>query len=210
MRRPPVSIVVAALMPKYGIGVNGGLPWRLRKEMKYFKLVTTQTVDPAKRNVVVMGRKTWESIPLKFRPLPGRLNVILSRDPSTLRDKMSDELIKNNSGTQTNLMISRSISEALKQINKEMGLDKIENVFIIGGGEIYNECLKDGIVDQVLLTQISSDEQVEMDTFLNIDLDNWTKMDIGKYWEAIGLSGFEVENSESDFKYQFTLYSKRP
>ena len=47
--------------------------------MAYFKELTTRTVDPAKQNAVIMGRKTWESIPPKFRPLAGRLNIVLSR-----------------------------------------------------------------------------------------------------------------------------------
>lgn len=47
--------------------------------MAYFKDITSRTYDPTKQNAVIMGRKTWESIPSKFRPLPGRLNVVLSR-----------------------------------------------------------------------------------------------------------------------------------
>ena len=50
--------------------------------MKYFKELTSRTTDPAKQNAVVMGRKTWESIPAKFRPLAGRINVVLSRGAS--------------------------------------------------------------------------------------------------------------------------------
>ena len=47
--------------------------------MKYFKELTSRTAEPGKRNAVIMGRKTWESIPAKFRPLPGRINVVLTR-----------------------------------------------------------------------------------------------------------------------------------
>jgi hypothetical protein len=50
--------------------------------MKYFKELTSRTSDPTKQNAVVMGRKTWESIPAKFRPLAGRINVVLSRGAS--------------------------------------------------------------------------------------------------------------------------------
>ena len=72
------QIVVAATR-QLGIGVNGDLPWKVSGDMKYFKELTKVTRDRAKRNAVVMGRNTWESIPEKFRPLPGRLNVVLSR-----------------------------------------------------------------------------------------------------------------------------------
>ena len=47
--------------------------------MAYFKELTSRTADPAKQNAVIMGRKTWESIPPKFRPLAGRLNIVLTR-----------------------------------------------------------------------------------------------------------------------------------
>ena len=55
------------------------MPWKLPGDMAYFKELTTRTADASKQNAVVMGRKTWESIPAKFRPLPGRVNVVLSR-----------------------------------------------------------------------------------------------------------------------------------
>ena len=58
---------------------GGSLPWNLPGDLRYFKELTSRTTDPAKRNAVIMGRKTWESIPPKFRPLPGRVNVVLSR-----------------------------------------------------------------------------------------------------------------------------------
>ena len=62
-----------------GIGLNGKLPWRLKEDMKLFKRITTTIQNPndeGKQNAVIMGRKTWESIPNKFRPLPNRINII--------------------------------------------------------------------------------------------------------------------------------------
>ena len=72
------QLVVAATR-KLGIGKGGTMPWRLPGDMAYFKALTSATVDPSKANAVVMGRKTWESIPIKFRPLRGRVNVVLTR-----------------------------------------------------------------------------------------------------------------------------------
>jgi dihydrofolate reductase/thymidylate synthase len=73
----PVKVIVAATASG-GIGRGGTLPWRIPADMAFFKATTLATSAPGKQNAVIMGRKTWASIPAKFRPLPGRLNVVLS------------------------------------------------------------------------------------------------------------------------------------
>jgi dihydrofolate reductase len=74
-----VTLIVAATTNN-GIGQAGKLPWRLPQEMQYFARVTTGESDSkGKKNAVVMGRATWESIPRRFRPLPGRINFVVSR-----------------------------------------------------------------------------------------------------------------------------------
>lgn len=70
------TLIVAATKTN-GIGHNARLPWRLPKEMSYFARVTTAAPE-GKQNAVIMGRNTWESIPNKFRPLPNRLNLVIS------------------------------------------------------------------------------------------------------------------------------------
>ncbi len=72
------QLLVAATR-KMGIGKAGTMPWKLPGDVAYFKALTSRTADAAKVNAVVMGRKTWESIPARFRPLRGRVNVVLSR-----------------------------------------------------------------------------------------------------------------------------------
>ena len=74
-----VTLIVAATKNN-GIGQAGKLPWHLPQEMQYFARVTTGEPDGiGKKNAVVMGRATWESIPRRFRPLPGRINLVISR-----------------------------------------------------------------------------------------------------------------------------------
>ncbi len=81
--KPIVAIV--ACTRDGGIGKEGRLPWKLSGDMAYFKRVTLDTEDvPGARNAVIMGRKTWESIPKSFRPLADRLNVVLSRNPKSI------------------------------------------------------------------------------------------------------------------------------
>jgi hypothetical protein len=74
----PMNIIVA-VDKNFGIGKNNSLPWRLPKEHKHFVKLTTTTDNPNKINAVLMGRKCWESIPYKFRPLKNRLNIVLSK-----------------------------------------------------------------------------------------------------------------------------------
>ena len=87
------NLIVAACGKSLGIGLNGELPWKLKSEMKYFAETTSKTKDIDKINAVIMGRKTWESIPLKFRPLKNRFNVILSRQANySLNNEVSQTL----------------------------------------------------------------------------------------------------------------------
>lgn len=71
--------MVVAYENSRGIGLRGDMPWKLPKDMAYFKTLTSSVKNSGKQNAVVMGRTTWESIPAKFRPLKGRMNIVISR-----------------------------------------------------------------------------------------------------------------------------------
>jgi dihydrofolate reductase len=95
--KPLPLTIIAAVTRKNGLGVNGTLPWKLPKEMAHFRKATLALGNPQKEsnddtvnppmNAVIMGRKTWESIPPGFRPLKGRINVVVSRSS----DKAAEE-----------------------------------------------------------------------------------------------------------------------
>ena len=72
-----LTLVLAATL-SHGIGLSSTLPWSLRKEMLYFARLTTQA-PPGTTNGVIMGRKSWEGIPPRWRPLKNRRNVVVSR-----------------------------------------------------------------------------------------------------------------------------------
>ena len=78
------AIIVAADMDG-GIGAGNALPWRLKADMEFFKNFTIGNG----KNAVVMGRKTWDSIPQKFRPLPNRINVVISRNKAVHRSNVN-------------------------------------------------------------------------------------------------------------------------
>lgn len=121
--------VVVAATENMGIGKDGQLPWKLPSDLKFFKNITTTTSDQGKRNAILMGRKTWESIPADHRPLPGRLNVVLTRSGSF------------DIATVENVLICGSITSALELLAASPYCLSIEKVFVIGGGEILRYVL---------------------------------------------------------------------
>jgi dihydrofolate reductase len=131
------SIVVAADLNR-GIGSKGQLPWRLKGDMKHFRDITTGDG----KNVVIMGRKTWESIPDKFRPLPNRSNVVLTRNTNY---KVPD-----------GVFVAQSLEEALTVKGKK--------TFVIGGGEIYAEAMQNDQCKEMFLTLV--DGMYACDAFL--------------------------------------------
>lgn len=207
-----VVCIVAALLPGFGIGCKGGLPWRLSKEMKYFRQVTSGTFDKSKKNAVIMGRKTWESIPPKFRPLPNRVNVVISRSfTSTLTRKTMDQ--EGKAYYEIN-----DLKGAINELRNTMS-EELERIYIIGGGQIYSQSLD--VSDKLLITKLEIEseelETPEMDTFLQ-------ETEINKSFKECNdkLQGYlpaETElpeptaegdfiNHEKGYKYQYTLYTK--
>jgi dihydrofolate reductase/thymidylate synthase len=144
------AVVVATCKQTRGIGQAGALPWRLRADMAYFKQLTRSTRDPTKRNAVIMGRKTWQSIPTKFRPLDDRVNVVLSRTADT--DSL--ELPKG-------VLCASSLPQALELLGEDTEAGAtIENVFVIGGASVYEEAIAMPACARIHLTEIEQVEEV--------------------------------------------------
>jgi dihydrofolate reductase len=122
-----IVALVAALARGGVIGRDGGLPWHLPEDMAHFRDVTMG-------HPVVMGRKTWESLPERFRPLPGRRNIVVTRKPAWSAE-----------GAER----ASSLEEALALVGGA------EHVSVIGGGEIFAAALP--YADQLLLTEIELD-----------------------------------------------------
>jgi len=161
-----INIIVAA-STNMVIGKNGDLPWHLPTDLKYFKETT-------KGHIVVMGRKCWESIPEKYRPLPDRENVVVTRDKN----------YKTNGAT---------IIHDLKGIFSG-DLFKDKQIFIIGGAEIYRQSFQHA--KTLYLTQIY--QRVEGDTFLEgLDVKEWSLSKADKMIKENGVTfRFEVYNKK--------------
>src|SRR5579871_1873222 len=140
---PPLTLIVASTT-KLGIGHRGTLPWHLKRELQYFARVTSRVpsslIRPGVRvqNAVVMGRRTWESIPERLRPLKGRVNVVLS---SGLRAKEERNGAIWCTSLEEAMEVLRSIWVGAKEANAEEscvdsdGEDRpvrVGRVFVIG------------------------------------------------------------------------------
>lgn len=178
LTQTPLTIIVAATT-KNGIGRAGGLPWpMLKKDMAYFARVTKRVPVPkdtgslqsdklketmlsgTRQNLVIMGRKTWESIPPKFRPLKDRTHIVISsQDRASLQPIPDDVVVASDilSGLQT-------LEESIKA-GKSLPVGR---AFVIGGGSIYKAALELPQLQRILLTRIEKD--YDCDTFFPIDL----------------------------------------
>lgn len=157
-----VNLVVAVAQNGV-IGKNNQLIWQLRDDMKFFKELTWG-------HIVLTGRKNFESIPEKFRPLPNRLNCIMTRN----KDYSVDDCI-----------IFSEIEGWIEAFQNDE-----RDLFIIGGGEIYLQAIERKLVDVMYVTHVHAN--VDGDTFFpKIDPSLWQATQIG--------SGLKNDKNDFDF-----------
>jgi dihydrofolate reductase len=132
-----VYLIVAADL-KNGIGIKGKLPWQLPGDMKHFRYTTIKTENDQYRNMVLMGRVTWDSLPLNSRPLKARKNVVVTRNKDFKADK--------------SVTVVHSIEQGLKEAD-----DRVADIFVIGGAKIFEEFMKKHKVDGIYLTRVKKE-----------------------------------------------------
>jgi dihydrofolate reductase len=119
--------LVAAVARNGVIGRDNDMPWRLPEDLKHFRRVTLGAP-------VIMGRRTWDSLPAAFKPLPGRRNVVITRNPGWHAD-----------GAEA----AASLDEALRRLDAEPA------AFVVGGAQLYAQALERA--DELVLTEIDRD-----------------------------------------------------
>lgn len=138
--------LIAALTQNKVIGKNNDLPWHLPDDMKYFMKTTSG-------HFVIMGRKNYESIPEKFRPLPNRTNIVVTHQQNYEAEKCR---------------VVHSLEEGI-QLARDANQ---EELFIIGGAEIYSQGFL--IADKLYLTEIQG--SLEGDTYFpEFDKQSWNE-----------------------------------
>lgn len=173
--------LIIALDNENGIGKNNDLAWSIPEDMKHFKDITTKTEDPKKQNAVIMGRKTWESIPEKYRPLKNRYNCVLSRG---YEDKKENE--------QWGLEFS-SLDSCLRHLEEK---SDIETIYIIWWAQLYNQIANDERLEKAYITRIY--DKFHCDSFFD-----WLPT-----WKFDRISRSEIKIHE-DIEFEFVVYERK-
>ncbi|NDK32907.1 dihydrofolate reductase [Nesterenkonia haasae] len=162
------------------IGSGGTMPWHVPEDLAHFRSRTQNCP-------VVMGRKTWDSLPERFRPLPGRTNIVITGDAATSRELEDAGAVP-----------AASLPEAVRLAHTRAG--SATEVWIMGGGAIYAEAVNSGIAQLASVTRLDFDS--EGDTFaptLNPDVWELVHSEPDQGWNA----------SSSGVDYRIETYRRR-
>ena len=138
-------ILIAAIDNDRGIGLRGSMPWKIPGEAKYTAQRTLRTSSPDMINALIMGRKTYESLPPHRRPLPGRHSLVIT-------SRSIGEPVG----------VATSVDEALRVCGE---MSDVESIFVFGGAEIYSQALAAALPDTLLISNIPG--HYGCDTFLD-------------------------------------------
>ncbi|MEE1826179.1 dihydrofolate reductase [Streptomyces sp. BE20] len=164
--------LIWAQTPDGVIGADNTMPWHLPEDLEHFKATTLG-------HPVVMGRRTWESLPPRFRPLPGRRNIVVTRDPQWTSDGADR---------------AGSLDEALRLAAETAGADPAAEAWVIGGGQLYRSAIDRA--DTLSVTEI--DLSVEGDTHAPA---------VGPAWAVSEDLG--PRTSTSGLRYRIRTYARR-
>lgn len=176
--------IIVAMTSDGGIGNNGGLPWiMLPEDMSFFRRATSGVNDKQKTNIIIMGRKTWESLPTK--PLKNRINIVVT----------------STSLETTDTLIAKTFEEALALAEELINDRKVENVFAIGGASIYGAAIEDSRFTTVFATVVHPSRQLTCDTFFDLKK-------LEKEFECVYTDGVR-KSTNPDLHYEFVQYQRR-
>lgn len=164
------TIVVAIDKMTGGIGNNGNLLYSIPKDLQHFAKTTTETGTICAKNAVVMGRKTWDSIPSKKRPLKNRINIVFTSKKIDHPD-----------------VFSVSSMDEYQQLEQKLH-GSLNKIFIIGGQQIYDMFMEHGLVQECVCTHIKSNQPVIFDAIFDLGhlhkfkceqiIEEWSENDI--------------------------------
>jgi dihydrofolate reductase len=232
-RLVPLTLTpIVATSSTLGIGIRGALPWRLKAELQYFARVTTRvpppddpyddnraaaatTEDaepPPAQNAVIMGRRTWDSIPARLRPLRGRLNVVLSRaagfEPAT--SPSTSTSTQSQAKPAATVLTATSLEAAVARLAARRGAERVARAFVIGGAEAYRAALEGGAAETVLVTKVKG--EWECDAFFPADLDaagaGWRRCSAEEWAAYTGEPVERARGEEGGTEWECVMYRR--
>ena len=173
--------LIVCVNEKNVIGRNGNLLFHIKSDLRNFKRMTTG-------NVVIMGRKTFESLP-NHKPLPNRINIIITRD--------SEYSVDGND----NVYIVHDIPQALGLC---WAFFSDKELFVIGGSTIYNQFIEQGLIDEAMVTLVNDDSFEDGDTTIEAP---WNDSNA---WKVYYESDTQCQKTDGeDITYKFIVYKKK-
>lgn len=186
--------IIVAHDERLGIGKNNKIPWYIKEDLQHFKEITLH-------GVVIMGRKTWESLPKAVRPLPLRENVIISK---SLFEKLGEknnavqnliQIPSNNESDTENPFKCIDLSQecihlepSLDSAIKKWTAQNSKRVFVIGGSSIYQQAIQSELCESLIVTKVKG--IYDCDTFFP-DYSNWKLKRIVKTGENYSINEFQ-------------------
>ena len=181
-------IICAMTARTKGIGFENELPWpRIKEDMDFFSYTTTKTVGADRLNAVIMGRQTWESIPSRFRPLPNRLNVVITSKSVEANDRT---------------VYVSSLDQALDYCYNST---IVEDTYVIGGQRVYTDAINRPDCSKLLLTKINA--EYECDRFFP-NIPGWMRLSGARNVMSDGISlSFETYDNVADLESDELQYT---
>jgi dihydrofolate reductase / thymidylate synthase len=189
------KIAIACLNTNRAIGLNSQLLYKIPSDMQWFKEKTSYINLLKQKNIILMGRKTFESLPNK-KPLKDRLNIVISSNADKLKKTYK----------YTGLKFFKSIDDSLNYCDKNN--ENFNNLYVCGGGKIYEHFIKNDLLDHIYINQIVEPNLNIGDVFFpeickkKYNLNSSTKIIYDKKGVLIG------ENIKYGIKYEPQIYSR--
>ena len=192
--------LIVAMCKNNGIGFNNKIPWKISEDMSYFSKKTTGKYphDGNKKNAVIMGRNTWESLPKKYKPLPHRFNIVLTKNrqlhsqEAALKDGNADVAYLSSLDDVVDLFYGqdeKGEKGEKGEKNRKSVLYNFNDIWIIGGSSVYEEFIKRDMnvsinaynsieISEYFITYI--DKEYECDTYFPL-LENMNKYHLTQF-----------------------------
>ncbi|RAK96354.1 dihydrofolate reductase, partial [Aspergillus ibericus CBS 121593] len=216
-----------------GIGHHGTLPWpRIKSDMTFFARVTSRPPVPGTTNAIIMGRKTYDSVPANLRPLGKRINTVITRDVHSIRERVRRELEGRRAKLtataaaaaaaegqpETDAIVCGGLEEAIRELEGSYA-EKLGKVFVIGGAEIYGAALKVSGKVRIVMTNVEKlgyrekGEVFECDTFFPVDEElleekGWRKASAEEVTEWVGETVTGEWKEEGEVRIQMVGYER--